>query len=193
MNILIDFVNGVLVQIYFLSDHWTVFVCLLAGILHMRAVPGESRVQFGIFALLTTLAAIIVQIVDSIPLMPLSYILAGLSLLVLLFVAVERDASETLRYRAVAEVAIYAGIVLLFVGFDFVILHELGVAAWTGAILGNDEFVQEVNIIRHMLLTQAVWGLWTILPGRIVWMLLQKVVIHRPDNLKVALDGQIGS
>lgn len=181
MDVLIHVVNGLLRQAYFVADHWAVFVCALCGGVHIYATPNRRNAWFIGFAVTTSIAAGISGAVDSAALRPLPYILSMLAVIVVIFVALDRHSPESLRYRATGGVAIYAALVLLFAGFDFMLQnHEA--AAFAESLGARGDSGAMVRTGRNTLRTVVAWAMWLMGPVGIIVMLLQGAITHRPQD-----------
>lgn len=182
MDLPIHILNGFLRQIYFLGDHWTVLVCAACGALHAYAAEPAGRRTFVGYALLTAGAAGVATGVDSAALRPLSYILAGLCVLVVFFVARDHHSPETLRHRAVSGMGAYAGAILLFAGFDFMLSH-MEARDFAESFAGRGDSGAMVQAGRNTLRTVVAWGVWIMGPAGIVVMLMQGSGTHRPQPM----------
>ena len=185
MDLPIHVLNGLLRQAYFLGDHWTVLLCGACGALHVYATEPAGKSTFVGFVLLTAGAAGVATGVDSTALRPLPYILAGLSVLVVAFVARDRHAPEMLRHRAAGGLAVYAGAILLFAGFDFMMRH-MEAAAFAESFAGRGDSGAMVQAGRNTLRTVVAWFMWIMGPAGIAVMLGQGAVTHRQQSLAPA-------
>ena len=177
MDIPIHVLNGLLRQAYWLGDHWPVLVCGLCGAVHVYASPTGRGPWFIGFGVVTAGAAGLAGALDSAALRPLPLILAGLAVVVVFFVALDRHQPEALRWRTAGGLAVYGLLVFMFAGFDHH-LQTMEAAAVAELLAGQGDADAMVRTGRYTLRTIAAWAMWLMGPLGIVGMLGQGVITH---------------
>lgn len=164
-------VNGVLVTAFWLVDHIFPLAALPAFALLLSRAPREQR-PFGLAAgLVGLLAAIIVP--QPIPLIILAMSWGGIGA-----VALDRFNPDTLRWRVIGGLALYAIASIAWTGYSAYVA-TLSPAQW-GGMLASGEAASTIAQGRSFLQTISIWGLWIILPLGYFSLLLQGLFVHPP-------------
>jgi len=163
--------NGGLVVLFFLADHALPLLTLPAFYLLVSRARPEQR-PFALAAgALGMLAAVVVP--PPIPLIAAAMAWAGVGA-----VTVDRFNPDTLRWRVVGSLALYAVAALAWTGYSAYIAG-LSPEQWAN-MFASDEAAATIAQGRSFLNTISVWGLWIILPLGYFSLLLQGLFIHPP-------------
>ena len=181
--------NGILALLYMLAEH-------LAGVLtagacallltpppwrtwppFLRGVQGQGweRRQWAwglAVAILAVVAAFLAQ-------PPAPALLAAMALAGALAVRVDRFNPDSLRWRVIAGLALYALATLAHLGYSAYLGH-LDALAWAEALGGQGEAAASLAQGRAFVDTLATWGLWLILPLGYFSLLAQGLLVHPP-------------
>ena len=110
---------------------------------------------------------------------PVPFLLAGMTLVGVGAVQMDRFSPEMLRWRVVGALALYAAAALAYLVYGWY-LAGVDAAAWAAAIGDQDEAQMTLSQGRSFLNTLATWGLWLILPLGYLSLLVQGVLAHPP-------------
>jgi hypothetical protein len=163
--------NGGLVVLFWLADHALQLATLPAFyLLVTRALPEQRAFALAAGAL-CTLAAFVVP--APIPLIVLAMAWAGT-----LAVALDRFNPDTLRWRVVGGLALYA---IAALGWTAYTAYVAGLSPeqW-GGLFAAGEAASTIAQGRSFLSTISVWGLWIIVPLGYFSLLLQGLFVHPP-------------
>jgi hypothetical protein len=164
-------INGLLVTAFWLVDHIFPLAALPAFALLISRAPREQR-PFGLAAALAgLLTAIFVP--QPIPLILLAMVWGGIGA-----VALDRFNPDTLRWRVIGGIALYAIASIAWTGYSAYVA-TLSPGQW-GSMLASDEAASTIAQGRSFLQTISVWGLWIILPLGYFSLLLQGLFVHPP-------------
>jgi hypothetical protein len=164
-------INGGLVAAFWLADHLVPLATIPAFALLLTRAPREQR-PFGLVAgFLGLLTAVAVP--PPLPLIVLAMAWAGVAAITL-----DRFNPNTLRWRVIGGLALYAVAALAWTGYSAYVAH-LSPEQWAGA-LASDEAASTIAQGRSFLSTISVWGLWIIVPLGYFSLLLQGLFVHPP-------------
>ena len=163
--------NGGLVVTFFLADHVLPLLTLPAFYLLVARARPEQR-PFALAAgVLGVLSAVVVP--PPIPLIVAAMAWAGVGA-----VAVDRFNPDTLRWRVVGGLALYAVAALAWTGYSAYVA-SLSPEQWAN-LFASDEAAATIAQGRSFLNTISVWGLWIVVPLGYFSLLLQGLFVHPP-------------
>ncbi len=163
--------NGFLVVAFFLADHALPLLALPAFWLLVARARPEQR-PFALAAgVLGVLASVVVP--PPIPLIVAAMAWAGVGA-----VAVDRFNPDTLRWRIIGGLALYAVAALAWTGYSAYVA-SLSPEQWAN-LFASDEAASTIAQGRSFLNTISVWGLWIIVPLGYFSLLLQGLFVHPP-------------
>ena len=110
---------------------------------------------------------------------PVPVLLAGMTAVGVGAVALDRFQPDSLRWRVVGALALYAAGALGYLGYSRYLEGE-DAAAWAEAIGGQEQAQSTLAQGRAFLNTLATWGLWLILPLGYLSLLAQGLLAHPP-------------
>ena len=116
---------------------------------------------------------------------PVPVLMAGMAMAGMVAVLLDQFSPDTLRWRVVGALALYAGAAL---GYMLYGRYLVGVdaTAWAEAIGGQQEAQATLSQGRAFLNTLATWGLWLILPLGYLSLLVQGLLAHPPVGARPA-------
>lgn len=170
--------NGLLVLLYVLWENVAGLLTAGACVMLLIKAPEGQR----IWILAVTLLVIVTAFVAP---APVPVLLAGMSIAGTLAVMLDRFSPDTLRWRAVGALALYAGAALAYMLYGRY-LEGVDATAWAEAIGGQQEAQATLSQGRSFLNTLATWGLWLILPLGYLSLLVQGVLAHPPVGTRPA-------
>ncbi|MBI1299878.1 hypothetical protein GC175_33555 [bacterium] len=103
-------------------------------------------------------------------------VMAGVGLLA---IHLDRFHPDTVRWRVMGSLALYAGAALAYLAYNYY-LAGVDAAVWAEAIGGQGEAQATLAQGRAFLTTLATWGLWLILPLGYLSLLVQGLLAHPP-------------
>jgi hypothetical protein len=169
--VLIWIANGGLVVAFWLADHLLLLAAIPALYLLVAQARQEQRGYTLIAGGLALLASLLVP--PPIPLIILAMAWAGVGA-----VKVDRFNPDSLRWRVVGGLALYAVAALAWTAYSAYVAG-LSAEQW-GALFAADEAAATIAQGRSFLNTISVWGLWIIVPLGYFSLLLQGIFVHAP-------------
>jgi hypothetical protein len=171
-NLLLYTTNGTLVTLYLAWEHATALVTLACFLWFLRGAPEGQRTWMAGAGGLAVIAALFAPAPVPVLLTAMTGVGAGA-------VALDRFQPDSLRWRVVGILALYAAGALGYLGYSRY-LEGVDAAAWAEAIGGQEQAQSTLAQGRAFLNTLATWGLWLILPLGYLSLLAQGLLAHPP-------------
>jgi hypothetical protein len=154
-----------------LADHVLPLAILPALTILLSQAPREQR-PFGFAAICLGFLSVLF-VPQPIPVVILAMTWAGIAA-----IALDRFNPDTLRWRVIGGVALYAVASIAWTGYTAYVA-TLSPEQWAG-MLASDEAASTIAQGRSFLQTISVWGLWILLPLGYFSLLIQGLFIHPP-------------
>lgn len=164
-------INGGLVAAFWLADHLVPLASIPALVLLLAHAPREQRPFALVAGFLGLLTAVVVP--PPIPLIVLAMAWAGV-----VGVALDKFNPDTLRWRVIGGLALYAVAALAWTGYTAYV-GSISAEQW-GGMLASNEAASTIAQGRSFLSTISVWGLWIIVPLGYFSLLVQGLFVHPP-------------
>lgn len=164
--------NGALALSYVLWENITALLTAAGFLGFLWQAPGAQRAWIAGAGALGVLAAAFAP-------PPVPVLLTGMVLVGVGAVWLDRFAPDTLRWRVVGGLTLYAAGSLVYLAYSHY-LSGVDAAAWAEAIGGQAEAQATLAQGRAFLNTLATWGLWLILPLGYLSLLAQGLLAHPP-------------
>lgn len=174
--ILLYLTNGALALAYVLWENVTAILTAVGFLAFLWQAPVAQRAWMAGAGALAVLAAAFAP-------PPVPVLLAGMTLVGVGAVALDRFAPDALRWRVVGGLVLYATGSLAYLAYSHY-LAGVDAAAWAEAIGGQAEAQATLAQGRAFLNTLATWGLWLILPLGYLSLLAQGLLAHPPTSSK---------
>ncbi|MEM7134301.1 MAG: hypothetical protein AAF702_48975 [Chloroflexota bacterium] len=168
--------NGLLVLLYVLWANVAGLLTAGACTILLLDTPADQRLWILVVTLVVILAAFVAPA-------PVPVLVAGMSIAGMVAVMLDKFSPDTLRWRAVSALGLYAGAALAYMLYGRY-LEGVDATAWAEAIGGQQEAQATLSQGRSFLNTLATWGLWLILPLGYLSLLVQGMLAHPPVGSK---------
>ena len=171
-------VNGLLALVYVLWANGAGLVAVGACVILLVKAPESQRVWILSVSILVMLAAFVAPA-------PVPVLMAGMAMAGMVAVLLDQFSPDTLRWRVVGALALYAGAALGYMLYGRY-LAGVDATAWAEAIGGQQEAQATLSQGRAFLNTLATWGLWLILPLGYLSLLVEGLLAHPPVGTRPA-------
>ena len=164
--------NGMLASLYLAWEHIAALATLTCFFWFLKGAPEGQRGWVAGAGGLSVMAALFAPA-------PVPMLLAGMAVVGAGAVTLDRFQPDSLRWRVVGALALYAAGALGYLGYSRY-LEGVDAAAWAQAIGGQEQAQSTLAQGRAFLNTLATWGLWLILPLGFLSLLAQGLLAHPP-------------